>query len=801
MSLLPDRATFRALRKRPAFTLVAVLSLALAIGVTTTAYSIVDAVTHPPVIAADPAHTFELFGTGMDVGRHYHFQELYVALHGHRDLFQSFAVSTPDWTTVIAHGQPVWAQVNLVSTNYFDVLGVKPAVGSGFRPAAPDHPTVAGALIGYGVWRRVYGGVQPLRDLTITVGDDTYAVVGVLPPAMDGAGFGSTQNLVWVPISQGAEERAEGVRLVWALVRTKPGQSEARMKQQLAAIAQPYRAQYGVYGGNPLRYNIRAALPRPGKVTEIHEALAAAAFVVLLIACANVANLLVARVISRQRDIAVRMAVGASGRDIARFVVGEASVLAAIGGAGGVLLSLWGMHFIEYQVGADVTGLSGLVPHLSWRVLLFAIAMSAVTVLLIAWGAVLRAGATNVNDAMKNGAGATTRRSGRLYRWLVVAELAMSLVVVMGALLLLRAVSAVQGYEFGYNPERVVFANVDDPWPALRDPVAREARYLGILAGVRQLPGVRSAAWMGGASPAGEIVTSDVGGSEPKQLFMRGYTIASPGLLSLLGVRVDRGRDFEPGDAGSTGVAIVDDSTAAALWPHMSPLGHLVKLGTESGNAPWVRVIGVARAVSLRFEHDPDMGPLPTMYVAGVGRLGAGRQLVIRTGADEGAAMLGVLRYLRGALSGPNAPHFQSWTQDFGAEVRERQSVAFLFRMIGLFALLLSTIGVYGTLAYTGAQRTREFAMRIALGAQSRDVRRLVIHEALLLVLGGTAVGGFVAMWAASSITRLLYTVSPVDAAALVSAEAILVGVSLAAALEPALRATRADPVALLRAT
>ncbi len=802
MAFLPDRATFRALRKSPVFTTVAVLSLALAIGVTTTAYSIVDAVTHPPVIGDDPAHTFTLFPRGMDRDRTMHLRDMYAALHAHRDLFASFAAESPEWTTVIANGQPVWAQVEHVSANYFDVLGVKPAIGQAFRPADAEHPVVAGALIGYAMWRRVYGGARPVTGLTVTVDDETYSVVGVLPPEMDGQGAGNSASLVWVRISRAGEDQAQGVPFfVWSLVRTKPGQGLPQMQQQLAAIARPFVDAFGSWDGNPLQYHIGGSLPRPGKITEVHEALAAAAFVVLLIACANVANLLVARVVSRQRDIAVRMAVGASGSDIARYVVGEAAVLAAAGGAGGILLSLWGMHFIEYQIGADVTGLTGLIPHLSWRVLLFSIGMSAGTVLLIAWGAVLRARSTNVNDAMKNGTAATTHRSGRVYRWLVVTELAMSLVVLMGAALLLRAVSAVRGYDFGYDPQRVVFATLNDPWPALRDSAAREARFAGIVAGVREIGDVRAAAWMNSAAPEGEILTSDVGGAEPKQLFMRGYRVASPGLLSLLGVKIVEGRDFEAGDAASRGVAIVDDSTAAALWPHLSPLGHLVKLGTEAGDAPWVRVVGVARTVSLRFEHDPDMGPLPTIYVAGAGRLGAGRSLVIRTDRAQGAAMLGVLRYLRQALPGPNQAHFRSWTEDFAQEVRERQSVAFLFQMIGLFALVLSTIGMYATLAYTGAQRTREFAMRIALGAQPRDVWLLVVDEALLLVLGGTAVGGFAAIWAASSIVRLLYSVSPVDATALVTAEAILVGVSLAAAIGPARRATRADPVDLLRAT
>ncbi len=801
MRFLPDRATYRALLKSPGFTVPAVLSLALAIGLTTTTDSIVDAVTHPPVIAAHPENLFHILGRGYDRDRRYHLREMYVALREHRDMFQSFAVASWEYTTAIVGGQPLWSDVQLVSANYFDVIGIKPYLGRTFRNVAPDHRALAGAVIGYGTWRRAFGGATTLNSLSVTVGDETYPVVGVLPPELDATGFGDGRTLIWLPIPPALETQGDGGFWVESYVRTKAATSDTALERALAPIAQPFRDEYGTYGGNPFKYYVQSFLPSPGRVTEIHEALAAAAFVVLLIACANVANLLVARVISRRRDIAVRMAVGASSRDIARFVVGEAAVLAVVGGAVGVLMSMWAMHYIEYQVGANVAALSGLTPRLSWRVLLFAIGVSAGTVMIVAWAAVLRARHTNVNDAMKSGAGGTTHRSGRLYRWLVVAELAMSLVVLMGAGLLLRAVSAVRGYDFGYDPNRVVFARVNNPWPAIKDSMMREARYHGVLAGVKAAQGVRAAAWMADKSPVGEILTSDVGGAEPKQEFMRSFTVASPGLLSLMGVRVDRGRDFEPGDANTTGVAIVDDSTANALWPHMSPLGRVVKLGSESSAAPWVRVIGVARSVNLRFEHDPDLAGLPTIYVAGAGLLGADRQLVIRTDRAEGAAMLGVLRYLRTAIPGRDAMHFQSWTQDFGNEVRERESVAFLFQAIGVFALLLSTIGIYGTLAYTGAQRTGEFAMRIALGATPREVWRLVVREALLLVLGGTAVGGFVAMLTATTIRRLLYSVSPVDATALVAAEAILVTVSLAAAMGPAIRASRADPVELLRAT
>ena len=794
MRFLPDRATYRALLKSPGFTAVAVVSLALAIGLTTTTYGIVDAVRHPVSAVKDAEQVYWASPRGYGAHRDYHQHEMYLALRNDLGLYAAMAARSYRGGPIVAGDRVSPSGAEVVSTNYFDVLGVKPFAGRFFRRSAGDHPDDEGVVIGFSVWQSVFNGRTPLSKLHVTVGEQTYPVIGVLPPTMPG-------EEVVLPMARTVEEGLDPNRLVTAVIRVRPGVTPEQFKRDLHGLAGRFVAEYGL-SDQPFQYYHRSFQAPQGQLTDVHKALGAAAIVVLLIACANVANLLLARTISRRRDIAVRMALGASRQDVARFVVGEAVVLAAVGGAAGILLSLWGMHLVEYKMGGGaVQGLGGLAPHLSWRVVLFAFAATAATMVLIAWAAVARARSTNVNAAMKDGAGTTTHRSGGTYRWLVVAELAMSLIVLMGAALLVRATRAVRDFDFGYNPQHVVFANLYLPSRNASKSDSVDRVFRDVTTGTRALPGVLGAEWMSGRGAAGSLVTSDLGGHTPRQLFMRSVITTSPGLLDLLGVRVVQGRDFEAGDAGSQGVAIVDDSVAAALWPRMSPVGRLLKLGSDSSRAPWVRVIGVVHPVQLRFEQDPDLVPLPEIYVVGLGMGGSYRSLVVRTTNDEAPTVLALQRYVSSRIGRSGYLLFQSWMSQFRAEIQERQSTAYVFELVGAFALLLSTVGLYGMLAYTGAQRTREFAMRIALGAQRRDVVRLVLHDALVLVLGGTAVGGFVAMLSSEIIKRLLYSVDPMDAVALVSAEAILIGVSLLAAMGPAMRATRADPVELLRAT
>ncbi len=794
MSLLPDRSTYRSLIKSPGFTAVAVLSLALAIGLTTTTYGIVDAVRHPVSAVQHPEDVYWGYGTGYGVDHEYHFQEMYLALRNEGRLYAALAARSFAPGPITVGDRVLQTGAEVVSTNYLDVLGVKPFVGRFFPRSARDHPEDAGIVIGFGVWQSAFGGRLPLSKLHVTVAGTTYPVVGVLPPAMSGVGF-------LLPMARNREEGLDPKRTVTAVIRVRAGEDAEQVNRDLHALAARFVAKYGL-SDLPFQYYHRSFKPVPMQLTAVHEGLGAAAIVVLLIACANVANLLVARTIRRRREIAVRMALGASRRDIARVVVGEAVLIAGLGALGGVLLSLWGMHLVEYQLsGGAVQGLGGLTPHLSWRVMAFAFLATACTVLLIAWAAVVRARSTNVNAAIKDGAGTTTHRSVGVYRWLVVAELAMSLIVLMGAALLVRATQAVRNFDFGYNPRHVVVAGLYLPPRRSADSADVDRQFRNTTVGARALPGVIGAEWMGGHSAPGDLITSDAPGRVRHQLFMRGYTTVSPGLLQLLGVRISQGRDFEAGDVSSTGVVIVDDSVASVLWPGMSPVGRLLKLGSDTSRAPWVRVIGVIHPVQLQFQTDPDLVPLPAIYVVGRGMGGSWRELVVRTSSDEASTVLNLQRYVGMMLGGKGYVSFRSWVAQYEVEITQRQSTAYVFELIGLFALALSTVGLYGMLSYAGAQRSREFAMRIALGARSVDVVRLVLHDALVLVLGGTAVGAFVGMWGAEIIKRLLYSVDPMDATALVAAEAVLIGVSLAAALGPAIRATRADPVDLLRST
>ena len=383
-----------------------------------------------------------------------------------------------------------------------------------------------------------------------------------------------------------------------------------------------------------IRYEVRSLAGAPRQLQPFQFALSGAALIILLIACANVANLLIVRVVTREREIAVRMALGASRRDVGRFVFGEAIVLAVAGGALGLLLAAWSIHLIEYRFTMDVSQIGLLQPHFDWRVAAASALASALVVVLIAWGATVRARATNVNEAMQDGAATTTQPAHRSHGLLAVTEVALSLVVLMGAGLLLRASQAIRHFDFGYDPRHIVSTTVARP---RRDSTTSlgEEFYADVRNGIRALPGVRGVATTYEETVPASAVTSDVGGASPRVARIPTYSVVSPEFFHLVGIAIKQGRDFEPGDVDSAGAAIVDETLARMLWPHESPLQHLVKLGGPRSNGPWVRVVGVVPPIRFSFTpgRDPDqaMAVHPNVWVAS--RRGAAHGALRRTDA------------------------------------------------------------------------------------------------------------------------------------------------------------------------
>ena len=507
-------------------------------------------------------------------------------------------------------------------------------MGRDFRRTDGDPGSDPVAIVSYAFWQKWMARDPQFSKTPITVGTRTYSVVGVMPPAVGGN--------VWVPMPHGMEERADSDHYGSTYVRLKSGVTSQQMTAQLARLAAVFVARYGA-GSPPVIYRTRSLIEGPGVLTSFHTALGAAAFIVLLIACANVANLLVARVITRQRDIAVRMALGASQSDVARYVLGEAVVLSAAGAIVGVLLAVWGAYLIQYRLSVNVPQLGTLTPHLSWRVCVFALVVSVGTVAAIGWAAVRRARSTVVNDAMKEGSGFTTQRRGGVYRGLVVTEVALSLIVLMGAALCLRATRAVSRFNFGFDAEHLLLVIVHLPVTSVPKGGNADRAFDGLAAGVREVSGVRAVATKAGDKVAGDMVTSDVGGSAPRQLGLMSYSIVSPEYFTTMGIPISRGRDFQPGDAAlDNGVAIVDDSVAAQLWPHESPVGHMLKLGDIDTDGSWVRVIGVARSVPAFDADDPDHPPQAAVYVARSGAAWSNGYFLTRSYSSSARRMMRV---------------------------------------------------------------------------------------------------------------------------------------------------------------
>ena len=820
-------ATLRSLRQSRAFVAIATISLGLAIGLSTTTFAIVDAVKHPYVPFKDAEALRGVLMVGQGTDRLWRGHEMYMALRARPDLYESMASYDAGQAHVVwVRDALIPASVVAVSTNYFEMLGVQPYLGRTFRRSAADAPRDEGVVVSYKFWQSRMSRALPLAKVPIRVDDEGYTVIGVMPPTMSGAGAAEAD--VWLPMARTVEEGAnaeteDATNLVTPhpVIRVRAGRDNAWLRAQLAVMARRFTSRYGRL--NEFRYVIQGLTAISAPMTGLHEALTTAALVVFLIACANIANLLVARVVSRQQEIAVRMAIGASQGDIARFVVVEAVVLALLGGVAGTLLSTWGIHLVEYRLTAEIAKIGTLVPRMNWRTFGFAVTVTASTVLFIATAGVVRARSINVNAAMKDGSGSTTVRTGGLHRWFVAVEVALSLIVIMSAALLVRVTSLVTHYDFGYDRanllstavslpganslqsryaqfvaggtiDRVMPSHVQDPRP---DSV--QQIFANALAGVRGLPGVTGAAMYARASNPGFLILSDLGGADPLRLNLQYHLVVSPDFLRTLRLPIVQGRDFLPGDDDSVGVAIVDDSIAKFLWPHESPVGHQIKLGRLESNAPWVRVVGVARSSRLDFYmFDRDLVTEPTVYVAQRAS-GRSQTLVVRTGRNSGATQLALYRDLRAAVPG-STPRLNYWMPEYENEVALRRFLAIVFAFMGAFALGLSTVGLYSVLAYAGIQRTREFAMRIALGAQSMDLIRLVMRDGVVLVLAGTAAGAMAAVWCAGLLKVWLFGVAPFDALALIGAESVLIAISLLAVIAPAMRAARVNPVELLRA-
>ena len=795
------RYAWRSLSRSRGFVLIAILALGLGLGLATTMFGVMDAVVNPYVPYRDAD---ALFNVVWRIPRFVSLSqaELYRAVREHVTSFESVVPFAFERLPLEARGASREVNVGRVTADYFATIGVRPTLGRAFN----DRDGATAAVVSLEVWRSLFGMRRTLAAATITLGDVTYDIVGVLPGGATHP-YGAT---IWLPLQSDYEDHP-----FYLLTRLKPGARYAGASAEISELERLITAHLAADVKRlegPVSLRLVAVRSRGEQLRDIHLAMVGAAVVVLLIACVNLAHLMLARGLSRRRELAVRLALGASRGAIVWQLFAECVAITVAGSALGALVAVWGANVLASVMPFDVSWIGLVKPHLGWRA--FALGALAATGSAVVFGLIPAAGIAldvGLDEPLKDGAGTTGRHRQR-YSPLVVFEVALALVLLMAGGLLLRTVRRLQAERFGFDTRDLSIARVFLPRCALDSTLrmcgAIQYRAFGVqttrenivvaVAGVRD---VESAAFVGSrASVGGRLTAEMVGGDSTRVIHLRYYAVVSPAYLRTVRLPVLSGRDFELGDASGNGVAIIDPIAAARLYPHQNPVGRMLQLGAPGSDAPWVRIVGVARNPSVL--ERTDVPPEPAVWVArplGVRGVSDG-VIVVRTTPGRGARAAVELRRSLGALPAVRGVTLEPYSYRHDADVASHRFLARVFVAMGAVALALAALGLYGVLSYSVGQRLREFAVRVALGARSDQVVAMVLRDALVMLLAGIGIGAFVAMAATKYVDALLSGVYRTDVVSLLLSEIVLVGVGLAAALAPARRASRASPLDILRA-
>jgi putative ABC transport system permease protein len=799
----------RMLGKSPGMTFVAVATLALGIGATTALFSVVNAALLRSLPYPHADRLMILRETIPSGGYGSVAYPNYLDWKAQSRSFDTLAAYSSTIYTLQAGAQTDRVNGELVTSEYLSLLGGRAIQGRLFLPAETVTPGANPILlISYGLWQRKFGGDPAVIGRSVRVNETPFTIIGVLSPAF--LGLSGTAE-AWAPITMynqlfpqlAAYDFLHNRDTHWhrVLGLLKPGvtfeQARAEMKQIGDRLAAAYpKENEGRSGGV---YRLTDVLQ--GRLrTPLWLLLGAVGFL-LLIACANVANLLLTRLVSRERELAVRAALGAGRRRLLQQLSTESLVLALLGGLAGVTLAVAARHTLAAALPVELPAFVGV--RTDPTVLIFSVFLTLVAALLVGLAPARRAAGSHAETALRAGGRShSSRGTRRLGGVLAVCQIALAMVLLAGAGLLVRTLWAMHRIDLGFRPDHLALLRFDVP----NQGYSGEKRLrLGeeLADAVRTLPGVESAAitymdpfeWSGitrGFTIEGQAT---VRGDAENDF----YEEVGPGFFHALGAPLVQGREFTPLDSATAPhVAIVSQAFAKRFWPGHSPIGKRMKLGALDFHLPWMTVVGVAG--DIQFDSLQGDRSTPVYYVPCLqSEVVIGLDLIVRTaGAPE--AMLPAIRD-RIHRFDANLPVYNLTTMDdrLGGEMASTRSFVLLLAFFSASALLLAALGVYGVLAAGVGERIRELGVRRALGAQPADVLRLVLRHGILLTLAGAAAGILAALALARFLRTLLYGVTTTDPLAFLAAAALLATVALLACLLPAWRATRVDPLVALR--
>jgi predicted permease len=803
---LDVRDGLRSLRRSPLATATALITLAVGIGASVAMFSVVNAVLLRPLPFAAPDRLVSFWGTDPKRGleRVSYPDALYAYFQARsHDVTGIAAYGETRVTVTNGSGEPERLAGTSVTPGFFATLGRAPLIGRTLRPddAGAGRPRVA--VIGHGLWRRRYGGDPGIVGQALRTPDGPLTIVGVMPPDVD---FPKRTEL-WLPLS--TDPQSTGCWCYTTIGRLAPGRTAADAAREIAWLTDGYwREQQGKPARDPQASAPEAtvvAVPLAealtGSVRRPLLVLLAAVGMVLLIACANIANLLLARAGARSGELAVRASLGASAGRIARQLFVESALLAAGGTAAGVAGAAWATRLLG-RVASERLDHVRDVP-LDLRVLAFTIGAATLTVLLFGVAPAIR-GARASSAAASGHGRRTTRATGarRLADAFVVGQFALSLVLLVGAALLLRSLGNLLAVDPGFRGEQILVGRLTLPWPDRPPEVnLREGRAFYAALGQRLagLPGVERFAFVSSApfsdgdfGMAFEVEGRPATSSDPA--LVANVRAATPGYFATIGQPIRRGRDFTHDDRSDAArVAIVDETLARRYWPGGEAIGRRLKLGDDG---PWLTIVGVAGSVR---KNDLGGDVERFVYVPQVQVPFLEMDLVVRTPLDPGA-MAGAIRHEIRRLD-PTLPFYDVHTLAGAVEasVGTRRLTNRLLAAFALAALVLAAVGIYGVMALNVAQRGQEFSVRVALGASRLDVLGLVLRRGLTLVVAGAGLGLVATAWLTRYLDALLVGVAALDPVVLGGVTLLLVAVALGACALPARRATRADPLQALR--
>jgi predicted permease len=810
--LLDLRYALRSLGRVPRFSAIVVLTLALGIGANTSIFSVVYAVMLRPLPYPEPQQlvriTSELRSLGAsDTG----LAPLELFDYQARvDLFSGVAGLYPVNANLTGGDQPERVEVMLVSWNYFSVLGAVPQLGRVFGPQdnGPGIPEVA--VVSDGYWRRRLGGDPHAVGRTLMVDGDRFVLVGVMPPGFTHPGRTVQAEVdLWSPAGYRAMPFGEPTRnrrfLEGALARLQPGVTVAQAQAALELYGNSVRSEFAAdypagNGWAPRVVSLQEDFTQ--NVAATMWILLIAVGLVLLIACANVANLILSRATERQQEIALRRALGATDTRLTRQMLTESAILASGAGVVGLMLSAFAIDALVALAPNRVASLANI--SMDVTAVVVTILLSMVTTVLFGLAPVWHLRSVAPYAVVRESSGGGSRRRTRVRQTLVGAEVALAMVLLVGAGLLTRTVSALLSVPVGFDTAHLVTARVWLPRPndsaqgVYLRPDARVAFYREALRRVGALPGVEHAAMstqipMGGYNPPIFFEIEGRGAGQNARPVIHNFQV-SPGYFETMGIPVLSGRAFNAFDrAGGEPVAIISAAAARTFWPGEDPVGKRLRLSPE---LPWLTIIGVSGDVQHR---RLDEAPQPILYRSLEQSSNLALALLVRTRGDDPELGDALSREVRAV--DPNLPVYAVRTMDdlLAAAVSERQ---FLMRIVGVFgaaAIGLALLGLYAVISYSVSQRTREIGIRMAMGARQADVSRLVLRQGLRLAGSGMIVGLLAALALMQFIRAQIYGVHPFDPGTVATAILLMALTALAAVYLPARHAARVDPIRALR--